>query len=90
MPLCKSCSREIVFVPTAASAGKKNMPVDARFGRPEANTDGNVMLLPSGRATVVGGPLLTQARDDADATLYMPHWKTCPDADAHRGQERLL
>jgi hypothetical protein len=89
VPLCKSCSREIVFVPTRVSEGKKSMPVDARMGRPEPNEYGNVMLLDNGQATVVGGPLIQKAKDEG-STLYMPHWKTCPDADEHRGQERLL
>lgn len=82
---CTSCGASIQRVPTAASQGRKRMPLNAdERGYALPDNSGNVTLLENGHALVIGGPLLPRAQEDESVTLYMPHWATCPTAEKHR------
>lgn len=84
MQRCSSCKHEIVYVPTAASQGKKYMPIDAEDGKPKPDEKGNLLINDvDGRVSVIDGLLLLEAQATG-RDLFMPHFKTCPFADQHR------
>ena len=75
---CRSCDAPILF---AFSRTGRRMPVDV-----EPSPLGNIALDMRGTvaaADVLTGDSLTRARDQ-DRKLYLSHFVSCPDADAHR------
>ena len=76
---CRSCDAPILFA-FSWSTGRR-MPVDV-----EPSPLGNIALDMTGTvaaADVLTGDTLTRARD-GDRKLYLSHFVSCPDADAHR------
>lgn len=79
---CSSCGAAMLMVPTKASAGEREMPLD-KVPTPA----GNVLILPDGMATVLGGPLRQKAEDEG-STLYTSHHYTCPQGSMYRRKRR--
>lgn len=69
MPNCRSCDAPILWAKTERG---KSMPLDLR-----PSGDGNMYL---NRA----GVCRPRRIDDDESRVYMPHWKTCPQADSWR------
>lgn len=84
MSLCKGCGAAITWITTKAG---KNMPVDPDpvmviegDGRDKFITD---------EGDVIVGRLATPEELTMDlAVAFVPHWKTCPNADSFRRGRR--
>jgi hypothetical protein len=77
---CRSCGAPLRWVTSDASGAA--MPLDAA-----PTSAGNVVLetdLLGGESAVVLGPDAADTARDAGEELWMPHWKTCPDAERWR------
>lgn len=72
---CSSCKAPILFAPTEYG---KPMPLDAApvllEGTYEIGQDGIARFVSAG--------------DRAGKSLYLPHFATCPNADAHRRRKK--
>lgn len=79
MAKCKSCGAPIVWIDTLA--GKK-MPCDAeQVIYWERKGAAGKIVTPNGEVLSAD---LTGEPDKATGVGYVPHWATCPAADAHR------
>ena len=79
MSACRSCGERIIFAKTKRN---KTIPLDA-----EPNvTRGNVYVTGEGatlQATVLDNALAQRFREDGKL-LYLSHFASCPNAQAHR------
>lgn len=78
---CRACGNTIGWYLTE---NNKRMPLD-----PNTHPDGNVILdrtdpMAPPVAVVLGGAELEAVRERGDVPTFMPHWATCPHADAIR------
>ncbi len=73
--VCDSCGAPIVWGRTIAG---RWMPVDAK-----PCPEGCVFQLASGRWRVLTEDEQRRGRESG-AELWMPHWSSCPSAEAHR------
>ena len=83
-----NCNQKVRLIPTAASQGKRRIPIDPRPDRDRGNialrrADEDAPLL----AHVVAGEELHELREEG-IDLYVSHFVTCVDAKRFRRRPR--
>lgn len=81
----RGCGAPFVFVTVANERGERfrQMPVNA-----EADPAGNVAVYRDSTERLVGRVLARGTLPSGHETLFMPHFATCTDPDAHRRRQR--
>lgn len=79
MSKCKNCGAEIVWIKTKAG---KAMPCDATPVCYIEDAAGKSRVITEGGETI--RCTLTDSRETATGSGYVPHWATCPAADQFR------